>query len=240
LIETELFGHEKGAFTGAAARRIGKFEEADGGTLFLDEIGEMDINFQAKLLRAVQEKEIYRVGSNSPVKTNCRIIVATNKNLSEEVKQGKFRQDLYYRFFGLPIVLPPLRQRGKDIVLLANHFIDSFCEANNLPSKSLTSDAKTKLMNHSFPGNVRELKSVVELAAVMASDSEITASDITLDTQDALPDLMTQNLSLREYNQKIVNHYMDKFNGNTKQVAEALCIGQTTVYRLLNEQKEPI
>ncbi|OFY57016.1 MAG: regulator, partial [Bacteroidetes bacterium RBG_13_46_8] len=123
LIESELFGHEKGAFTGAAFRRIGRFEEADGGTLFLDEISEMELNFQAKLLRAVQEKEIVRIGSNKPVKTDCRIIVASNKNLKEEVRKGNFREDLYYRLLGLPIELPPLREREHDILILANHFL---------------------------------------------------------------------------------------------------------------------
>src|SRR5512145_3167996 len=124
LIESELFGHEKGAFTGASYRRIGKFEEADGGTLFLDEIGEMDTSFQVKLLRALQEKEIVRVGSNQTVKTDCRIIVATNKNLREEVNKGNFREDLYYRLLGLPIELPPLRRRGNDVLILARYFGD--------------------------------------------------------------------------------------------------------------------
>ena len=133
LIESELFGHEKGAFTGASYRRIGKFEEANGGTLFLDEIAEMDASFQVKLLRALQEKEIVRVGSNQTVKTDCRIIVATNKNLKEEVKKGNFREDLYYRLLGLPIELPPLRERGNDVLILAKYFIDLFSKENNLP-----------------------------------------------------------------------------------------------------------
>src|SRR5690606_10763590 len=119
LIESELFGHEKGSFTGAAFRRLGKFEEADGGTLFLDEIVEMDLAFQPKLLRALQEKEITRIGSNQPVTIDCRIIVATNRNLKDEVKSGNFREDLYYRLFGLPVELPPLRERGKDLLVLA-------------------------------------------------------------------------------------------------------------------------
>ena len=118
MIESELFGHEKGAFTGASYRRIGRFEEADGGLSFLDEIGEMELNLQAKLLRVLQEKEIVRIGSNKPVKTDCRIVVATNKNLKEEVKKGNFREDLYYRFLGLPIELPPLRDRANDILIL--------------------------------------------------------------------------------------------------------------------------
>ncbi|MDX5346008.1 MAG: sigma-54 dependent transcriptional regulator, partial [Hymenobacteraceae bacterium] len=136
LIESELFGHEKGSFTGAVSRRIGKFEEANKGTIFLDEIGELDINLQAKLLRVLQEKEVTRVGGNSVVPIDARIIVATHKNLLEEVKKGKFREDLYYRLLGLPIALPPLRDRGNDIIVLAKHFADEFCKENKLKKKS--------------------------------------------------------------------------------------------------------
>ncbi len=138
LIESELFGHEKGAFTGAAFRRIGRFEEAHDGTLFLDEIAEMELNLQAKLLRVLQEKEIVRIGSNKPIKTDCRIVVATNKNLKEEVRKGNFREDLYYRLLGLPIELPPLRDRGNDIIILARHFIEKFCQENNMRIKKLS------------------------------------------------------------------------------------------------------
>ena len=126
-MESELFGHEKGAFTGAAGRRIGKFEEANKGTLFLDEIGEMDINMQAKILRVLQEQELSRVGSNELIKINVRIIVATHRNLQDLVRKGKFREDLYYRLLGMPIQLPALRERGNDVILIANHFIESFC-----------------------------------------------------------------------------------------------------------------
>ena len=178
LTESELFGHEKGSFTGANFRRIGKFEEANGGTLFLDEIAEMDISLQAKLLRALQEKEIVRVGSNKPVKTDCRIIVATNKNLQDVVLKGNFRQDLYYRLFGLSIELPPLRERGNDIILLSKHFINVFCAENNFPVKTLSKSAVDKLLSYSFPGNIRELKSVIELAITLADTEEISAENI--------------------------------------------------------------
>ena len=157
LIESELFGHEKGAFTGAVTRRIGKFEEADKGTLFLDEIGELDINLQAKLLRVLQEREITRIGSNAVTKIDVRIVVATHKNLLEEVKNKNFREDLYYRLIGLPITLPPLRERGNDILILSKHFIDAFCKENKLEKKSLSPDAQQKLLQYPFPGNVREL-----------------------------------------------------------------------------------
>ncbi|GAB4406091.1 MAG: sigma-54 dependent transcriptional regulator [Bacteroidia bacterium] len=238
LIESELFGHEKGAFTGAHMRRVGKFEEAHNGTLFLDEIGEMDITFQAKLLRALQEREIIRVGSNKPVKTDCRIIVATNRNLLEEVKAGKFREDLYYRLFGLPIALPPLRERGKDILLLAKFFLDSFCRENDLPAYTFSPDAQRKLMAYQYPGNIRELKSLVELAAVMTNEPEIGEDVINFSTYDALPDVLTAELTLKDYTQRIVDLYLDKYDNNIKLVAEKLDIGVSTIYRMLKERKE--
>ncbi len=239
LIESELFGHEKGAFTGAANRRIGKFEEANGGTLFLDEMAEMDISLQAKLLRALQEKEITRIGSNAPIKTNCRIIIATNKNLLEEVKLGNFRQDLYYRLYGLPIELPPLRERGNDVIILAKYFITLFCSENNMKAKSLSSDATTRLLSYSFPGNIRELKSIMELAVTLADHNEITAENIVLQSgMDMVTDLLTEELSLREYDIRIVKKFLKKFENNTKLVAEKLDIGVATIYRMLKEDKD--
>jgi two-component system response regulator AtoC len=238
LLESELFGHEKGAFTGAHARRIGKFEEAGEGTLFLDEIGEMDIAFQAKLLRVLQEREVVRVGSNKPVKIKCRIIVATNKLLKKEVKAGKFRQDLYFRLIGLPIHLPPLKERDKDVLMLAKHFIDVFCEENKLPVMGVAEDAQRKLLSYQWPGNIRELKSVVELAVVMSSLDNVRAADLSLNSEDILPNVLSEEVSMREYNRRIVTLYLDKYKNDTKLVAEKLSIGQTTVYRLLNEMKE--
>jgi len=239
LLESELFGHEKGAFTGAVARRKGKFEEADGGTLFLDEIGEMDINFQAKLLRVLQEKEITRIGNNIPVKVDCRIIVATNRNLLEEVKAGNFREDLYYRLFGLPIHLPPLRDRDKDILLLSNYFILGFCKENGIVPKTISEATKQKLLNYSWPGNIRELKSIVELAVVMCAGDEINENDFTLHTSVMAPSHIDEGITMREYNRRIVQIFMQKCNNNTKLVADKLGIGQTTVYRLLKESSEP-
>jgi two-component system, NtrC family, response regulator AtoC len=238
LIESELFGHEKGSFTGAMARRIGKFEEANGGTLFLDEIGEMDISFQAKLLRALQEKEITRVGSNATVKIDCRIIVATHRNLKEEIKKGTFREDLYYRLFGLPIELPPLRERGKDVLILSKFFISNFCRENNFPLKTLGEDAQKKLISYSFPGNVRELKSIIELAIVMSNTDEITAADITFPSGDSMTEIATSELTLREYEHMILNMYMKKYDNNLKLVAEKLDIGLSTIYRMIKEKEE--
>ena len=238
LIESELFGHEKGSFTGATYRRIGRFEEADGGTLFLDEISEMDFNLQAKLLRVLQEKEIVRVGSNKPVKTDCRIVVATNKNLKDEVKKGNFREDLYYRLLGLPIELPPLRERANDILILARHFIGKFCEENNISLKKLSVQSQKKLMNYPFPGNVRELKSIVELAVTLSVNDEIEPDDLVVDRGDPLSSIVTDSLTLREYEIKIIKATLKKNNNDIRLAAEKLDIGISTIYRILKEEKE--
>jgi DNA-binding NtrC family response regulator len=235
LTESELFGHEKGAFTGANYQRIGKFEEANGGTLFLDEIAEMDISIQAKLLRALQEKEIVRVGSNKPTKTDCRIIVATNQNLQDAVMKGTFRQDLYYRLYGFPIELPPLRERGNDIIILSKHFINEFCKENNLPPKSLLKQAVEKLLSYSYPGNIRELKSIIELAITLSDSDEISGENIYLANNALFDENMDKEMSLRDFNIRIVKKYLEKYNNNTKLVAEKLDIGVATIYRMLKE-----
>jgi DNA-binding NtrC family response regulator len=238
LIESELFGHEKGSFTGAAYRRIGKFEEADGGTLFLDEIGEMELSLQAKLLRVLQEKEFARIGSNKPIKTDCRIVVATNKNLKDEVKKGNFREDLYYRLLGLPIDLPPLRERANDILILARHFIGKFCEENTISVKKLSVQSQKKLMTYPFPGNVRELKSVVELAVTLSENDIIEPVDLVIDRGDPLSDIANDNLTLREYQIKIIKATLKKNNDDIKLAADKLDIGMSTIYRILKEEKE--
>jgi two-component system, NtrC family, response regulator AtoC len=238
LIESELFGHEKGSFTGAAYRRIGRFEEADGGTLFLDEIGEMELNLQAKLLRVLQEKEIIRIGSNKPVKTDCRIVVATNKNLKEEVRKGNFREDLYYRLLGLPIELPPLRERSNDILILARYFIGKFCDENTIGLKKLSVQSQKKLMSYAFPGNVRELKSIIELAVTLSENDLIEPVDLVVDRGDPLSDIANDNLTLREYQLKIIKATLKKNNDDIKLAAEKLDIGISTIYRILKEEKE--
>ncbi len=235
LAESELFGHEKGSFTGAADRHIGKFEQADGGTLFLDEIGEMEPALQAKLLRALQEKEVSRVGGGQPIKVDCRIIAATHRNLLEEMKQGRFREDLYYRLFGLPIELPPLRTRDKDVIILAKYFCEAFCKENKLHVKSFTREALQKLMAYEWPGNIRELKSIVELGAVMAESAEIQADDLTFAQRDPITDVFSEGMTLREYDLKIVKLYLKNHNDDIKKVAQLLDIGQSTIYRMLKE-----
>lgn len=237
LIESEMFGHEKGAFTGAIARRVGKFEEANGGTLFLDEIGELDISLQAKLLRVLQEKEITRIGSNEVIPIDVRIILATHKNIAEEVQKGTFREDLYYRLLGLPINLPPLCERGNDILVLAKHFLDSFCVENKLSKRTLTSEAKDKLLYYRFPGNVRELKAVIELAAVMADGNQITPSDITFTATKTPTDLLDQDLTLEDYEAKIIRHYLNRFDDNVYEVANRLNVGKSKIYRMIKEGK---
>ncbi|MEM6767825.1 MAG: sigma-54 dependent transcriptional regulator [Bacteroidota bacterium] len=178
LIESELFGHEKGAFTGATGRRIGKFEEANGGTIFLDEIGEMHMDLQTKLLRVLQEKKITRLGSNKEIPLDVRVLAATNKNLSKRVQENLFREDLYYRLQGFLIHLPPLRDRGNDILILAKHFLAHFCKANKMESMSFSKSAMQEMLDHPWPGNVRELKAMVERAALICDGKEIDSDDL--------------------------------------------------------------
>ncbi|MEZ4777537.1 MAG: sigma-54 dependent transcriptional regulator [Bacteroidia bacterium] len=178
LIESELFGHEKGAFTGASGRRIGKFEEANGGTIFLDEIGEMELGLQTKLLRVLQESKITRLGSNKEIQLDVRVLAATNKNLGQRVKEGLFREDLYYRLQGFLIHLPPLRDRGNDVLILAKYFLKHFCDQNRMPLKAFSKGALEDMLNHGWPGNVRELKALVERAALISDNNEITEDDL--------------------------------------------------------------
>jgi len=178
LVESELFGHEKGAFTDARDRRIGKFEEADGGTIFLDEIGEMNLHLQTKLLRVLQEKEITRIGSNKTIKLDFRMIAATNRNLAQEVKEGRFREDLFYRIQGFLIHLPPLKERGDDVILLAKNFLSEFCRNNQMPQPELSRDTVDFMLKYEWPGNIRELKAVIERAAVLCENNTITPEDL--------------------------------------------------------------
>ncbi len=185
LLESELFGHEKGAFTGALGRRIGKFEEADKGTLLLDEISEMDLKLQSKLLRALQEREIDRVGGTKPIKIDIRIIATSNRDMMKAVRIGTFREDLYYRLNVINVALPPLRERGEDIIMLAEHFIYKYSTANNIPVRKLTADARQKLLEYQFAGNVRELENMMHRAILMNREHEINVEAIILQNTDA-------------------------------------------------------
>jgi DNA-binding NtrC family response regulator len=240
LLESELFGYEKGAFTGANTRKIGMFEQADKGTLFLDEIAEMEISLQAKLLRALQEREVMRVGGSAPIKFDARIIVATHRNLAEQVNDGLFREDLYYRLLGLPVELPPLRDRGNDIILLAKLFLDMFVKQNGMEKLEIGKSGKDKLMEYSYPGNVRELKAIIELAAVMANSNVIEGDDIRFNSPKKTEAFLTEETTLKEYTRKIIYHFLKKYDNNVLLVAKKLDIGKSTIYRVLKEDKEGI
>lgn len=234
LVESELFGHEKGSFTGAGTRKIGKFEEANHGTLFLDEIAEMDLNLQSKILRVIQEREFTRVGGNEVFKINIRLITATHKNLLDEVKKGNFREDLFYRIIGFPIEIPPLRERGNDILLLARHFISEFCHENNLEPVSLSNKASKALLNYSYPGNVRELKSMVELAVVMSNGKEIDEPDIIVSKSNEI--VLGQDKKLKDHIADIIGFYLKKYENDVLKVAAELDIGKSTIYKMLKNE----
>lgn len=233
LIESELFGHEQGSFTGAMHQRIGKFEEANNGTLFLDEVAELPLSMQAKLLRVLQEREVVRVGGNKSIPLKIRIIVATHKDLAKEVQNGSFRQDLYYRIMGLPIHLPPLRDRKNDILLLAQYFSSEFASENNIAPPVISKSAKKKLLHHNWPGNVRELKAVIELATVLSDSGEIEPKDITINQPTSVTNLLSEECTLREYTNAIIEHSLSKNNGNVVRTAEKLDVGKSTIYRLI-------
>lgn len=237
LVESELFGHEKGAFTGAIARKKGHFELANGGTLFLDEVAEMDLSTQTKLLRALQEREIIRVGGEKPIPFDARIIIATHKDLGEEVRRGRFREDLYYRLLGLNIKLPLLMERGNDILLLAQAFLDRFTSQNGMAKMSIAKSAKNKLMEYSYPGNVRELKAIMELAAVLANDQIIQEEDIQFNSIQREAGFLAQELTLEGYKNLIIKSFLDKYNDDVMLVARKLDIGKSTIYRMLKEER---
>jgi DNA-binding NtrC family response regulator len=233
LLESELFGFEKGSFTHAIARKTGRFEQANGGTLFLDEIVEMDINLQSKLLRVIQERELVRIGGSEVIKLDLRLLVATNRDLAGEVRKGNFREDIYYRLLGLQIHLPPLRERNGDVLILAKHFADDFCRENKMPKKGFSNEAKEKLLNYYYPGNVRELKAVIDLAMVMANDDQISEDDIFFPSLNENSELaINESYTLQDYTRKIIISYMLKYNQNMALIADKLQIGRSTLYRM--------
>jgi DNA-binding NtrC family response regulator len=235
LIESELFGYEKGAFTGANTRKIGKFEEANKGTIFLDEIVELDLNLQSKILRAIQEREVTRVGGNEVIKFDARLIISTHKNIGEEVKKGNFREDLYYRIIGLTIELPPLRNRGTDILILAKHFADDFVRINKMNPVQISKGAKDKLLKYQYPGNVRELKALMDLAVVMCENNEIMAGDITFNSLGREDIIVMEEKSLRVHICDIIRFYLNKNNNDVIATAKALDIGKSTIYKMIKE-----
>ena len=233
LVESELFGHEKGAFTGAIGQQIGKFEEAQGGTLFLDEIAELDLSLQSKILRVLQEREVIRVGGKAKIKLDIRLITATHKSLAYEVNEKRFREDLYYRIIGLPIELPPLRDRGNDILILAKFFVDEFAKENKLKLSGFGDGVKEKLLKYSYPGNIRELKAIIDLAAIMCDGKEIKPQDITFTTLKNDSNFTSIEKSMKEYTSDIISFFLKKYDNNVVEVAKKLEIGKSSIYNLI-------
>jgi PAS domain S-box-containing protein len=208
LIESELFGHEKGAFTGAAARKPGRFELADGGTIFLDEVGELPLESQVKLLRVIQEGEVQRLGGTNPIKVDVRLIAATNRNLKREIERGAFREDLWYRLNVFPITVPPLRQRREDIALLVEHFVGNYANKFGKKITSISPQAMQKLRDHSWPGNVRELANVIERAVIYTQGAVLNVGDVFEQTRDQPPSSSTLK-SLEEVEREYILHILE-------------------------------
>jgi DNA-binding NtrC family response regulator len=241
LAETELFGHIKGAFTGAVAARVGRFELAHRGTLFIDEVGLMSLPLQAKLLRALQEREIERIGDSKPIKFDARIIAATNVDLKKLVKDGAFREDLYYRLNVVKVSLPPLRDRREDIPLLARHFVEKACRSNRLPLKTLGQDALRALMASSWPGNIRELENAIEHAVAMAGqEREIRANLLPEDVTGPMRSLFLPSVAIpdegihltsvvSDLERDLILRCLEKTGGNKRQAARLLNLSRTTL-----------
>ncbi len=233
LLESELFGHEKGAFTGAIRRKIGRFEQADGGTVFLDEIGEIDPAAQTKLLRVLQQQTIDRLGGDRPVKVNVRILAATNKNLQDEVRQGRFREDLFYRLNVIPMRLPPLRERSTDIHLLVQHFLKRFAGEQGKQISGFRSEAIRKLIDSPWPGNVRELENSVEHAVVLAKDSQIELKDLPSSLVDAPASEFNPAPTIIESEERLIREVLDACDWNKAEAARQLGISRSTLYEKL-------
>ncbi len=258
ILESELFGHEKGSFTGAQDRRIGRFELADGGTLFLDEIGEIDASTQVKLLRALGEQVIERVGGSKPIKIDVRVIAATNRNLAKMVEEGKFREDLYWRLRVVTIQMPPLRERKGDIPVLAEHFLKELATANGKPAKPLGEDALPALMGYDWPGNVRELRAAIEHGVVMSNSSRIMLKHLpaylsqpggmglrvpappalsprTAEAESIPTSQPSSDLDLTHMEQHMIQTALDRAGNNRTEAAELLGISRRTLQRKLKE-----
>ncbi|HZA50400.1 MAG TPA: sigma-54 dependent transcriptional regulator, partial [Myxococcaceae bacterium] len=242
LIESELFGHEKGAFTGAALARTGAFEEANGGTLFLDEIGELPLELQPKLLRALESGEVKRVGASRPGHVDVRVVAATNRDLLQAVSEGRFREDLYYRLCVVPLHLPPLRSRKTDVIALAEHFIRAFAPRGQLVK--LTPAAMQRLRAHHWPGNVRELRNVVHRALLLRRGAMIDADDLTFDQEinaetgipvPGIPPGITLKEMLARLERQIIENALRHYQNNRERVARELGIARSTLFKRLRE-----
>jgi len=243
LIESELFGHEKGAFTGATGQHLGRFERAHGGTLFLDEIGELDGNLQAKLLRVLQERTFERVGSNKTLTADVRLVAATNRNLAELIKAGAFREDLFFRLRVVEIWLPPLRERAADIPLLARHFLGEFARENDKRVNDFSLEVLQALMTYRWPGNVRELRTAVEHAVVLAKGETIALRDLpvavrtggvsSVETENR-PVLGTDTLTVKEAEKQLIIRALKEANGNRTLAAKRVGMSRRTLHRKLH------
>jgi two-component system response regulator HydG len=235
LLESELFGHEKGAFTGADRRRIGRFEQAVGGTLFLDEVGEIPLATQVKLLRFLQERTFERVGGNETIQVDVRLVAATNRDLTSDVREGRFREDLFYRLNVVQIEMPPLRNRGSDVLLLANHFVQRFGRENERPLEGFTDDARSRLLAYAWPGNVRELENAIERAVVLSEGPliETNALPPVAMARGAAGSPRIPGCTLEEMERYLILTTLEAANGSTVKTAEMLGISVRTVqYRL--------
>ncbi len=237
LIESELFGHEKGAFTGAVARRIGRVERADGGSLFLDEIGELSPSAQVKFLRFLQEGEFQRVGGSQTLRADVRVIAATNRDLQKEIKEGRFREDLFFRLNVIAVTIPPLRERREDIPLLIDHFLKVYSAQNRRPIKGITSEARSMLIKYEYPGNVRELENIIERAVVIAKGDYITLEDLPFKLEGERRPSSAEGLSLREridsLEKELIKEALESSEGNQTRAAQALGISERVLrYKL--------
>ena len=250
LLESELFGHEKGAFTGAVTRKAGKFELADGGTILLDEISEMAVSLQAKLLRVLQENEVDRVGGKRPVPVDVRVVATTNRDMAEYIKKGEFREDLYYRLNVIPLKIPPLKERPDDILLLAQYFLEVYAAENNRPGLTLGEDTKRLLVCQSWPGNVRELQNSMERAVLLSSGGVVTPEALLFEDAMAAPlaasaaggggsaDALGLPPTLKEAERLMIDRALDHTDGNRTHAAKILGISVRTLRNKLNEYKE--
>ncbi|RJR17889.1 MAG: sigma-54-dependent Fis family transcriptional regulator, partial [Desulfobacteraceae bacterium] len=241
LLESELFGHEKGSFTGAFRQREGRFKQADGGSLFLDEVSEMTPSMQVKLLRVLQEKEITRVGGEEPVKVDVRIIAATNRDLAKDAAEGRFREDLYYRLNVVSLMVPPLRERIEDIPLLAQHFLAGFAEKNRKEVKGFTPQAMDRILKYGWPGNVRELMNAVERAVVLSVSSYVDVQDLPhalwrgeeKQMESRETELLHENLSLDAVERTTILKTLEMAGGNKSEAARRLGITRRTLHKKL-------
>jgi Nif-specific regulatory protein len=241
LLESELFGHEKGAFTDAHEARAGKFELASGGTLFLDEIGDMSLAGQAKLLRVLEEKTVVRVGGSRPIHTDVRVLAATNQKLAELVRAKRFREDLYFRLNVVTLELPPLRERGDDVMLLAEHFLREFCRRAGRRMPRFSAAARKRLESHTWPGNVRELRNLMERLAYLTSGERIEAEDLAfiLSPGAGAPSLIDAGLNLgdatHEFQRKYIQQSIERARGNVSQAAKNLGVHRSNLYRKMRQ-----